>query len=530
MDATVSCAYRCCLTRAPQVDFLKYDNCYSDGSKPEVRYPVMRDALNATGRRIFYAMCEWGVDSPAGWAREVGNSWRTTIDIEDTWLSVLFNLELSAPLWKYAAPGGYNDPDMLELGNGGLTAAEERAHFSLWAALKAPLILGCDLTHASAAVLQIISNPEVIAVNQDAMGAPARRVWSSAGVPPTQPDFYSAVAGAAWAGGTLWRQEPLSLAGAAAMCALGGADCTGFVLESSDADPDVRVPVLLYRGGAPGKQNASAPARHAYVKKVAPPAVADWREVWAGPLVDGAVVAVLFNRAAEPWSIAARWDDMKQLGLCAGVKARVRDLWRRQDLGIASHNYTALVQPHGASDPDHLLACVLRLLSDSTETMQAAALLQAWTVTLVADLASAQTWSCCASRRSLLRPVPPPRLLQSRARTRQLQSCRRTGCGVSPGKRRCAAWHTRDSTAHLIHTTTLCASTTPLLSRPSIIRRPAGRHVIDSISDAPPPPVALRCVQPRCFVAVVRASHDACMPSQRRAVPWRTQAKMAAVL
>ena len=343
----------CCLlalTHALQVDFLKYDNCYTDGSKPEVRYPVMRDALNATGRRMFYAMCEWGLDSPAGWARDVGNSWRTTIDIEDTWLSVLFNLELSAPLWKYAAPGGFNDPDMLEVGNGGLTAAEERAHFSLWAALKAPLILGCDLTRATAAVLQIISNPEVIAVNQDALGAPARRVWSSAGVPPTQSDAYRVMTGANWTGGTLWRQEPLSLAGAAALCALGGADCAGFVLESSDADPDVRVPVRLYRGGTPSMQDASAPARHAYVKKDLPPTTADWREVWAGPLVDGAAVAVLFNRASEPWRITARWDDMKQLGLCPGT-ARVRDLWRRQDLGTASHNYTALVQPHGAIAP-----------------------------------------------------------------------------------------------------------------------------------------------------------------------------------
>ena len=90
--------------------------CFTDGSKPETRYPVMRDALNATGRPIFFSMCEWGVDLPAGWVREVGNSWRTTIDIEDTWLSVLFNLELSAPLWKYAGPGGFNDPDMLEIG------------------------------------------------------------------------------------------------------------------------------------------------------------------------------------------------------------------------------------------------------------------------------------------------------------------------------------------------------------------------------------------------------------------------------
>ena len=67
------------------VDYLKYDNCNSDGSKPEVRYPVMRDALNKTGRPIFYSMCEWGVDNPATWAPEVGNSWRTTEDISDNW-------------------------------------------------------------------------------------------------------------------------------------------------------------------------------------------------------------------------------------------------------------------------------------------------------------------------------------------------------------------------------------------------------------------------------------------------------------
>ena len=67
------------------VDYLKYDNCNNGGSKPEVRYPVMRDALNKTGRPIFYSMCEWGVDNPATWASKVGNSWRTTGDIGDNW-------------------------------------------------------------------------------------------------------------------------------------------------------------------------------------------------------------------------------------------------------------------------------------------------------------------------------------------------------------------------------------------------------------------------------------------------------------
>jgi hypothetical protein len=182
-------------------------------------------------------------------------------------------------------------------------------------------------------------------VNQDALGAAARRVWSSA-PGAAVPEAYRAVAGAAWAGGVLWRTELLSLAGAAAMCALGGTDCAGFVLDCADADPDARVTVRLYRGGAPGKPNATAPM-HAYAKRDASIA-ADWREVWAGPLSDDAVVAVLFNRAAQPSRITARWEDMRPVGLCPGAKARVRDLWRRQELGIATHNYTALVQPHGA--------------------------------------------------------------------------------------------------------------------------------------------------------------------------------------
>ena len=104
------------------VDYLKYDNCYNDGTKPEVRYPPMRDALNKSGRRIFYSMCEWGIDSPAKWAKTVGNSWRTTIDISDSWARMCNIIDLNDLCADYAAPGGWNDPDMLEVGNGGMPA------------------------------------------------------------------------------------------------------------------------------------------------------------------------------------------------------------------------------------------------------------------------------------------------------------------------------------------------------------------------------------------------------------------------
>ncbi|CAE7510649.1 AGAL3 [Symbiodinium sp. KB8] len=161
------------------VDYLKYDNCNNEGIPPRVRYPPMRDALNSSGRSILFSMCEWGVDQPAFWAPGVGNSWRTTPDIKDFWLSMMFNLELTEPSYLFAGPGGWNDPDMLEVGNGGMKHGEYVAHFSLWALIKAPLLIGCDLNDMSEDTLSILNNTEVIALNQDALGVAGHRVASS---------------------------------------------------------------------------------------------------------------------------------------------------------------------------------------------------------------------------------------------------------------------------------------------------------------------------------------------------------------
>lgn len=162
------------------VDYLKYDNCnVPDNLPPEVRYPLMTAALNNTKRKIFFSMCEWGVDNPATWAPEVGNSWRTTPDIKDNWASITSRADLNDKWWSYAAPGGWNDPDMLEVGNGGLTETEEISHFSLWALMKAPLLIGCDLrniTTSNPKALAILTNKDVIAVNQDPLGVQGHKV------------------------------------------------------------------------------------------------------------------------------------------------------------------------------------------------------------------------------------------------------------------------------------------------------------------------------------------------------------------
>eukprot|EP01041_Mallomonas_annulata_P003021 gene3021-5920_t len=162
------------------VDFMKYDNCYSDYSTPERRFPPMGASLNATGRPMVYAICEWGRNNPAAWAGAISNQWRISADIIDKWESFILRVDIDAPLWRYAGSGGWNDPDMLEVGNGGCTYEEYKSHFSLWAILKAPLLIGANVRglRTGHPTLRILGNKEVIDVNQDSLGRQARRVRS----------------------------------------------------------------------------------------------------------------------------------------------------------------------------------------------------------------------------------------------------------------------------------------------------------------------------------------------------------------
>lgn len=159
-----------------KVDYLKYDNCNSDTIPPTKRFPVMRDALNKTGRPIFYSICEWGVEDPAKWAPDVGNSWRTSPDIEDNWTSMISQADLNNDWAEYAGPGGWNDPDMLEVGNGGMSVIEYETHMSLWCLMKAPLLIGCDVANMSDDTTRILTNSEVIAVNQDSLGVQGKKL------------------------------------------------------------------------------------------------------------------------------------------------------------------------------------------------------------------------------------------------------------------------------------------------------------------------------------------------------------------
>ncbi|MFC9392647.1 NPCBM/NEW2 domain-containing protein [Streptomyces sp. NPDC057027] len=164
------------------VDYLKYDNCNNQGVDARQRYRAMGDALKATGRPILYSICEWGQNQPWNWAQDVGNSWRTTGDITDTWSSMIGIAHANQPLAPYAGPGAWNDPDMLEVGNGGMTDTEYRTHFSLWSQMSAPLLIGSDLRTASAATLAILKNTDVIAVDQDPLGVQGTVLSSGGGL------------------------------------------------------------------------------------------------------------------------------------------------------------------------------------------------------------------------------------------------------------------------------------------------------------------------------------------------------------
>lgn len=172
------------------VDYLKYDWCDHGTQNAEASYSLMHDALVKSGRPIVFSLCEWGSNKPWLWGEKAGgNLWRTTGDIQDHWAGrqkwgdgsccsngMLDIVDEQVGLASYAGPGHWNDPDMLEVGNGGMTTTEYTSHFSLWAILAAPLMAGNDIMHMTPEIRNILTNKEVIAVDQDPLGREGTRV------------------------------------------------------------------------------------------------------------------------------------------------------------------------------------------------------------------------------------------------------------------------------------------------------------------------------------------------------------------
>jgi alpha-galactosidase len=187
------------------VDYLKYDWCDAEALNAEGAYLTMRNALFAAGRPMVFSICEWGNQKPWLWGAKIGHLWRTTGDIypcfdcaqdHGTWKSsgILQILDMQKGLREYAGPGHWNDPDMLEVGNG-MSVNEDRAHFSMWCMLAAPLIAGNDLRSMSKETREILTNKDAIAVDQDALGIQGWQ-YSTDGVLEI---WFKPLAGDAWA-------------------------------------------------------------------------------------------------------------------------------------------------------------------------------------------------------------------------------------------------------------------------------------------------------------------------------------------
>lgn len=249
-----------------EVDYLKYDWCNTGTQSAPDSYKLMSNALKNAGRPIVLSICEWGVSKPWLWAKGIGNLWRTTYDIRPCWdcgkdthnelgykienfIGFTKILDQQVGLESYAGPGHWNDPDMLEVGNGELTFEENKAHFSLWSILASPLMLGNDIRKMSPDIQSIITNKEIIYVNQDSLGRQGVKVRD---------------------------------------------------------DGDL--------------------------------------EVWVKQLSDGSRAVVLFNRGESNEMMTVGWTE---IGYPVYLKALVRDLWQKKDIGKFEEKYSVEVPSHG---------------------------------------------------------------------------------------------------------------------------------------------------------------------------------------
>ncbi|CAF0941120.1 unnamed protein product [Adineta ricciae] len=369
------------------VDYLKLDSCYLNGTAPEISYSIMRDALNATGRPIFFSLCG-GVSLRDLWPPSVGNSWRTTDDIQDNWNSMIRNINFNNECTERAGPGGWNDPDMLEVGNGGMTDAEYVTHFSLWCIAKAPLIIGCDVTKMSAATLATLTNPEVISVNQDPLGIQGKKVAvaSSSSINASsevivdscssttlmkQPKrgqwVYNSQDGSIRSlfNGRCLSIDRCNTREAAYVvlseCRIGDpqAQCQGKNQQWATNATDQTI-ISQMNGKCLDVYNFDGPSVEAFTCNKQDNQMWIWNtsdktvrskhngeclivqqelEVWAGSLFDGSQAVVLLNRGdsgSEP--ITVQWTD---IGFSREQSASVRDLWARKDIGSFTQNYTS---------------------------------------------------------------------------------------------------------------------------------------------------------------------------------------------
>ena len=370
------------------VDYLKYDNCYNKGIPSLERYPPMRDALNKTGRQIFYSLCQWGLEKVATWGKDVGNSWRTTGDIWDSWDSMISIIDTNDQWYEYAGPGGWNDPDMLEVGNGGMTWTEYKTHFGLWSISKAPLIIGCDITTMTDEIKEILTNKEVIAVNQDKLGQQGHKIKRTEIKLPEdyEPTLINSELEMRECTGKKNQKWYILQDGSIRnnnesfcidipncefedvristyQCHIGGGGCEDSKNQEWDYTEEKKIQSRMEKDGVRKCLRVSNNVLQ-YVETHFCNESNTWDynetdhtlkyndkcltssveavEVWAGNLSDGKYAMLLLNRASMSGKVEISWDE---LGI-SEKRAKLRDLWDKKDLGEFENKYAVYLASH----------------------------------------------------------------------------------------------------------------------------------------------------------------------------------------
>ena len=372
-----------------KVDYLKYDNCYNEGLSSKIRYPNMKDALLKQDHPIFYSLCQWGEEEVATWASEVGNSWRTTGDISDNWNSMISIIDENDQWYQYAGPGGWNDPDMLEVGNGGMTLTEYKTHFALWAISKAPLLIGCDITKMTNDIKNILTNPEVIAINQDPLGQQGHKIKRSEVTLPEgyQPTLSNSRLEIIDCDGKINQKWYINEDGSIRnnnqnlcidipncatnditvetyTCHIGGTGCEDSRNQQWSYDPvekKIRSKMIindiekcltisnrkfqsvithLCNESDTWEYNEREHTFKTHGKCLA--GNVDATEVWAGNLTNGNYAVLLLNRGSMSSKVQISW---KELGISNSF-VKLRDLWERKDLGEFKDRFTAYLGSH----------------------------------------------------------------------------------------------------------------------------------------------------------------------------------------
>ena len=371
-----------------EVDYLKYDNCYNNNTPSLDRYPKMGEYLNKTGRPIFYSLCQWGRENVPTWGKKVGNSWRTTDDISDSWDMMMRKIDENDEWYEFGGPGGWNDPDMLEVGNGHMTTTEYKTHFSLWALAKAPLLIGCDITKMTEDTKNILTNPEVIAINQDPLGEQGHKIKRTEIEFP--PDYTTTLSYSQLdltdCDGDINQKWYINSDGSIRnnnenfcidipncdindvfvetySCHIGSGGCEESRNQQWDYDPvDKKIHTRMEKEGLKKCLTTARnieksikmhlcnesvtwdydEAEHTLKHNGKCLTTVQVTEVWAGNLSDGTYALLLLNRGSIASKVQISW---KELGLKTS-KVKLRDLWERKDLGEYKEKYTAYLASH----------------------------------------------------------------------------------------------------------------------------------------------------------------------------------------